>query len=218
MIPGSSRYRYKAWDGPRSLASIDPERLLDQVGERFLEEEAGQVLEDLLHRGLLTDDGLHLAGLDELRDALRQGLRDLADAGIDQLPEVGAAGLSGEAAGLLREMAANPLQAGRMLDGASPGVRDELTDARQAGGSLQANDQLAALHDLADLDRELRRIRSVDDVSDTPFEQIAAMLGDDKAAQFDALTRTLADFTELGDIDPSGVGLSTKALRVRSGS
>lgn len=213
MTPGRFRHRYRAWDGAQALPPISPDDLLDQLGERFLDQEAGQVLDDVLHRGLTSDDGKRLAGIDELRGAARQLLRDIDPDSLQPSTAAGAGDLSDDASTLLKEMVANPLQAGRTLEGAAPGLRDELSELRGPSGPLQPGDPLAEFLELAELDRALRRVRRVADVDEIPFEQIAALLGDDLAAQFAALATSLGDFEDQGYVDPSRSGLSTQALR-----
>jgi uncharacterized protein with von Willebrand factor type A (vWA) domain len=209
-----ARHRYRAWDGAQAAAPLAPDVLLERLGERFLERDVGQVLNDVLHRGLSPDDdGRRLAGLDELRGALRQQLGDVDPAELEPSTSTASEALSDEAGDLLREMSAHPQHAGRLLAGAQAGLRDELSALRAPGGPLQASDELAKLLELAELDLELRRVRRVEDVADVPFEQIAAALGEDLAAQFAALAASLADFGDQGYIDPARSGLSAQALR-----
>ena len=213
MIQRSGRYRYQAWDGAQASRLVEPERLLEQHGERFLNEDAGQVLDDLLHRGVASDDGQHLSGLDDLRDAVRQQLRDLDPDAVNLPPDAGGAALSDDAQSLLREMTAAPMQAGRLFSGAGSGVRGELSRLRSPGGPLQEGDPLADLLELAALEGELRGIRQIGDVRDVPTEQIVAVLGEDLATQFASLTASLASFEDQGYLDPARTGLSTQALR-----
>ena len=213
MIQRSARYRYQAWDGAQARAIVEPAQLLDRHGERFLSEDAGQVLDDLLHRGMASDTGEQLSGLDDLRDAIRQQLRDLDPDALDLPQDAGGAGLSDEAQSLLREMTAAPMQAGRLFSGAGSGAREELSTLRSPGGPLQDGDPLAELLDLAALEGELRSIRQIGDVRDVPAEQIAAILGENLAAQFAALATSLLNFEDQGYVDPARSGLSTQALR-----
>ncbi|MEZ4571484.1 MAG: hypothetical protein R2849_14370 [Thermomicrobiales bacterium] len=137
MTGRRGRHRYRAWDGIQAHAVIPPEDLLQQLGDRFLSEEADQVLNDAIHRGLVSSDGSRLAGIDDLRGQIRQQLRDLEMSDLQLSMEEGTSGLSDDARDLLRDLAASPSQAGRLLAGASPGARDELSQLRIPGGPLQ---------------------------------------------------------------------------------
>ncbi len=121
MTRGPVRHRYRGWDGAQTYAPIRPEALLDQIGARFLDQDAAQVMNDILHRGLTPDGGQQLPGLDDLRGAIRERLGDVDLDTIEPSTAAGAGDLSDEAARLLRKCIANPLQAGRLLAGANPG-------------------------------------------------------------------------------------------------
>jgi uncharacterized protein with von Willebrand factor type A (vWA) domain len=216
----SAGHRYRAWDGLQTRATLAPDELLERLGDRFLSENAGQVLNDVLHRGLETPDGAQLAGLDELREAVRRQLRHLdpeaLQRAVDELRASGAAGsegLSDDANRLLDAMALNPPEAGRLLSGASPGVRRELECLADAAGPLQPGGEPVSLLELAALEGELRRVRSVADVEGVDPERIVAALGEDLAGRFVALARSLADFEGHGYLDPSGAGLKPRAIR-----
>ena len=213
MTHRPARHRYRAWSGLQGQASIRPDELLEQLGDRFLNEDAAQVMSDLLHRGLESEDGARLAGIDELRAEIRRQLQDIDPRSLQPSNAAGSEGLSDDASELLESMAANPSGAGRALAGASPGVRDELQELRLPGGPLQDGNSLAKLLDLAQLDHELRQARGVNDVREISPEQVAAALGEDLAARFAALTATLAGFEDQGYIDPNQAGLTPRALR-----
>jgi len=78
---------------------------------------------------------------------------------------------------------------------------------------LQAGGELANLLQLAELERDLRRVRGVADVEAVDPAEIAAALGADLASRFAGLTRTLADFNAQGYVDPAGSGLKPHAIR-----
>ncbi len=213
-------HRYSAWNRLRGHVALEPDELLETLGDRFLNEDTGQVLSDVLHRGLATDEGASLAGIDEIRSSIRQQLQgldtDLLKAGLDEMRHghaAGSEGLSPDAGDLLDMMAASPMRAGRLFGGASPGTRDELTQLRDSAGPLQAKSQLGSLLDLASLEHDLRRVRSVADVDAISLEQIADALGEDLASRFAGLARTLTDFREHGYVDLQESELKPRALR-----
>lgn len=218
MTAWPSRYRYSAWDGRLASTTLAPDELLEALGDRFLSADAGQVLNDVLHRGLDAPDGGRLAGIDELRDEIRRQLRDLdAESLLGQFDELsrsaGSDGLSPEASELLGRMAADPLGAGRLLEGAGPGLRAELERLGGPAGPLQPGDELARLLDLAGLERELRRVRSVADVEAVDPARIAAALGNELASRFAGLAASLAAFNAEGYVDPADAGLKPRAIR-----
>ena len=214
MSRPAARHRYRAWDGRPSPGVVSPDELLEALGDRFLSENPDQVLNDLLHRGLATESGDGLSGIDALRAAIREQLqqfdpselgRSMAGSGLD---------LSDEAAGLLSMMAAQPLQAGRLLAGSSPGVQAELSSLGHAGGPLQRQAAEAGrLLDLAKVERDLRQVARIVDVESVSVEAIARALDDDIAASVAALIESLRGFRDQGYIDPSTGGLSAVALR-----
>lgn len=220
MSARPSHHRYSAWDGRQASTVLAPEELLEALGDRLLGESPGQALNDVLHRGLETPDGQRLAGIDELRDEIRNRLRDLDPEALSQQleeltsrPAAGSEGLSQEASELLHRMAAEPRQAGRLLDGASPGLRDDLQRATGAAGPLSGAGELADLLELAGLERELRRVRSVADVEAVDPGQIADALGEELAGRFASLAASLAGFNAQGYVDPVGAGLTPRAIR-----
>ncbi len=213
MTAGPYRHRYRGWDGAQALTAIHPDDLLAQLGERFLEQEAGQVLDDVLHRGLTAGDGQRLAGVDELRGATRKQLQAIDPNALERSHAAAAESLSDDAGSLLKELLASPSQAGRTLAGARPGLRQELEELAGPAGPLQPGDSLATLVELAELDHALRRARRVADVAEVSGEQIAALLGPELAGQFASLAAALGEFEAQGYVDPTRAGLSTQALR-----
>jgi uncharacterized protein with von Willebrand factor type A (vWA) domain len=220
-------YRYRAWDGTQSIEPLAPERVLSSLTDALLSGSIEQALDRAIHRGLTTDDGEQLAGLDALRDQLRaeqraldqqitgdQQLRDLTDA-LKAGAAGGATQLDTESSRLLESLASNPSGVELLLERLDREARSALQAAlNQACGSGSApegidltpsetysgslDSALNRLTALDDLESSLRRVRHVADVSEIDPQLVRELLGDQAADSWDKLAASLAAFAGSG--------------------
>ena len=77
MTATMAHVRYRAWDGTQSITPLAPEQVLAALSDDLLSGNIEQALDRALHRGLADPGGEQIAGLDQLRDALRAERRKL---------------------------------------------------------------------------------------------------------------------------------------------
>jgi uncharacterized protein with von Willebrand factor type A (vWA) domain len=241
----SARFRYRAWDGAQAVETLTPDAVLTALADEFLAGGIEQALDRALHRGLTPPAGETLSGLDALRDELRAKRRQL-EAELDKaLRELAAQLNAGQAGGstdlepaarrLLEALAAQPTAAARLLAGvdaatgatisaalsgqpaAAGSGAEQLGDTSAGGGVRCGFDALAALTAIDQLEANIRRVRSVDDMGDIDPALVQALLGEAAVERLERLARSLGRFANSGFIR-RGVGkrqeLSARALQV----
>lgn len=242
MTAGVMRYQYRAWDGTQSVTPLAPEQVLAALADDLLSGNIDQALDRALHRGLTDPDGDRIAGLDQLRDALRAERRRLeqsltADEQLQRLADAvrsgsGSEGLDPQASDLLEALAAHP-DAARILSHLPADLRAEAQAALdqivqrgpldREGGALEAApefsgtlaDTLMRLDQLDELERAIRRVRKVADIAEIDPDLVRAALGAEAAAGIERLTASLQAFADSGFVrGPGGrQELSARALQ-----
>lgn len=242
MTAGAMHYQYRAWNGTQAVTPLAPERVLAALADDLLSGNIEQALDRALHRGLTSPDGEPIAGLDELRDALRAERRQLeqALAGDEQLQRLAGALRSGsgnerldpQTSDLLEALAAHPDSA-RILAHLPAGLREEaraaldqilrhgsvdrdgdrLDAALGFSGSLA--DTLIRHNQLDDLEQAIRRVRNVADIAEIDPALVRAALGEQAADAIERLTASLRSFAGSGFVrSPGGrPELSARALQ-----
>jgi uncharacterized protein with von Willebrand factor type A (vWA) domain len=242
MTATMSHVRYRAWDGTQSITPLAPEQVLAALSDDLLSGNIEQALDRALHRGLTDPDGDQIAGLDQLRDALRAKRRKLEQslANDEQLQQLADAlrsgnsteGLDADTSDLLEALAAHPDAArimahlpadSRALAQAAldqivrrgPLDREggDLDDAPAFSGTLA--DTLTRLNQLDDLEQAVRRVRKVADIAEIDPALVRAALGEHAADAIERLTASLQTFADSGFVrGPGGKQeLSARALQ-----
>ncbi len=207
----AQRYRYHRQGGLND-AGLTADEVLALLGERMMEESPDAVLHDVLRSGLQSNDGERLAGLDDVREALRNAMVAEATAAHRELldgQQSLSASLGSDASSLLRTLMLAPERA-PVLRIPWANEIDELIGALE--GTAVAG-HLQRMGEMGRLDHQLRNVTSLADLQHISHEQISAIAGGELAAALLRLVNSLQNFSAGGMLRPSGKRLSAHAMR-----
>ena len=169
----AARFTYSRWDGTQQLPDLDAEAVMEQLTDDLLQHgDVGAALRRLLNQGMDMPDGSRVAGLEELRERMRQRREELEAAG--------------EPDGRLAEVAA---ELADIIDEERHGIDNDLLAARASGDERRLENATSAA---------TQRHAHLDLLPDDPAGQIASLseydfTSSEAQQRFDELTDRLRE-------------------------
>jgi len=169
----AARFTYSRWDGTQQVPDLDADAVMEQLTDDLLQHgDVGAALRRMLNSGLEMPDGSRVAGLEEIRERLRQRRSELEAAGD---PDGG-----------LNEVAA---ELADIIDEERLGIDNDLRSARASGDERREATASAAAAE---------RHAHLDLLPDDPAGQISSLsnydfTSADSQRRFDELTERLRE-------------------------
>jgi uncharacterized protein with von Willebrand factor type A (vWA) domain len=216
--------RYSAWSGQTLPDIPSPEHVLEALSDSILSDGVDHSVSRALHQGIEGDDLDSVAGLDQLRDRLRAAKSSAVDElasllNDDLLSDPAALPSDEDLRKMLSALSARAASFPGMVNDATPGVRAEFESLLQASAPGQVSASIAEMLDhiidLSAFERQLRGVRSVEDIADLDYDLLSRVLGSEAGLELARLERALREFRDSGYVNrqDSRTTLSSRAVQ-----